>query len=532
MLLGLTEHFSYILQFISQILQSNTSLLFNKLCVAMETHSLARKIDRISQLPEDVLALVLSRLSIIDAVQTSSLSRKWKNVHTFIPRVNFDYFEMLMFWSGGNPCAVTLYNEEFVEDIFFKHYPVSKLVTFILKPPTLYHQEFVEAVDTFFQHYSSSKLVSFRLSWFFNSSHICGFKRWMQSLCRLGVAQLDLVFCKASFPGPDFSWHLLSEASSLENVRLCGFSLQSELLINQCYPIKALHFHRVRFAPGTLECILSSCPSLRSLTIVKCIFLFSKLRIHSPSLTLLRMKLWVPSQVGEIELDAINLNSFEYVDCVMRKLLFTSVPLLERLSITLYGNIIEPNVFGLLPADLTQVKSLYYQISDLQEYKKCELNNKVLSNLREVFFILVKPECDLPKITSIFDTCPLLQKFHLVVRLCNGLHLVLLTETSNVGRSYVGFHNSNGFHFELEEVELSGFSGTENEMGLALYILKCAATLKRMRIIRCPKLYVGYGRWDWMKNVETRFSKEKRRMIHERLQGQALSESAQVTIYG
>ncbi|KAL3825753.1 hypothetical protein ACJIZ3_021782 [Penstemon smallii] len=223
-----------------------------------------------------------------------------------------------------------------------------------------------------------------------------------------------------------------------------------------------------------------------------------------PKLTFLRIELWIHTQVGEIELNRINLNSFEYIECERRRLTFTSVPSLERLSITLYDNRVGPSVFRQLIEDLPPVKSLL------------SLYSLALS------FILMraKPESVL-NITTILDACPLLQKFHLVLQttesaLFFGQKIEMSLEP----------------HSQLEEVELSGFSGTWIEIVFSLYILKNVVTLKRMRMIRCPKRYVGYGRWDWMENVETRFSEKQRRRIHERLQGQALSKSAQVIIRG
>ncbi|KAL3843447.1 hypothetical protein ACJIZ3_000850 [Penstemon smallii] len=481
--------------------------------------------DIISELPNDILLSIISRLSTIEAVRTSILSRKWRDLYKFIHHVKFDCFDMLKFSLRGNP----RFGVEAV-DTFFQHYSGPRFG--------------VEAVDTFFQHYSGSKLVSFRLTCHFRSPYLDSFHLWMQSLCRLGVEQLELLRIDKDHE-PYFSWNLLYEASSLEKVSLNNFNLKLELM-NSCYPFKVLEFHCVDFAPGAIECIVSSCPSLTTLTLTECT-LPSKVCIHNPKLTLLRIELDFPTrQDREIDIHAINLNSFEYKDCRRRRLTFSCVPSLERLSITLNGNGIRPSVFGQLMEDLPPVKTLYYENSDidLQEYKICELNNTLLRNLRELFFILIKPECKLLRITKIFDACPLLQKFHLMlqarkpelIKVMNASPYLqkfhMMSQTLELSSSDDGHSNIAGFHSELEEVELTGFTGTENEMRLALYILKTAVSLKQMRIIRCQKRYVGYGRWEWMENMESRFNEEKRRMIHERLEGQALSKSAQVIILG
>ncbi|KAL3827941.1 hypothetical protein ACJIZ3_016743 [Penstemon smallii] len=411
---------------------SKVILLFKKSNVSDDDEE---RHDIISQLPDDILCSILGRLSIIEVVRTSILSRKWMNLYKIIPHVTFAH---ATFCSGVHSSSVVL-------------------------------QKMVEGVDAFLEHYSGPKLVSFCLSFRFTEANINILKKWMRSLSILRLEKLELMVCHATGPVPLFSWHLLSEASSLNFVGLHGFYLQPELR-NQSYnPIKIIELHRSTLAPGGLECILSSCPSLESLTISKC-FHPSKLCILSPKLTFLRIELCFYSNLNDIELRAINLSTFEYIDCEMRTLKFTSVPSLESLYISLYGKSVQ-NV----------VPHVFLQLSKY--------------------------------------------------RLPQKLHLAAMESSIFNGQQV---EMSVGFHSELEEVEFSGFSGTENEICFATYILKSAAALKRMRIIRCPRYYVGHGHggWHWLKDKKTRFSEEKLRMIHQRLQGQALSESAQVIIIG
>ncbi|KAJ3702116.1 hypothetical protein LUZ61_005821 [Rhynchospora tenuis] len=51
------------------------------------------RIDRISSLPNDVLAHVLSFLSTRDAVRTCVLSKRWRNTWTIVPVLNFNFYE-------------------------------------------------------------------------------------------------------------------------------------------------------------------------------------------------------------------------------------------------------------------------------------------------------------------------------------------------------------------------------------------------------------------------------------------------------
>lgn len=93
--------------------------------------------DRISQLPDDVILLIVSRLHTRDAIRTSVLSRRWKHVYTFISEVRF-YCHMMF---GDSPPCYNLRGQKLSE----------------------LQRKFVQVVDTFLQHQSGSRITSFEL---------------------------------------------------------------------------------------------------------------------------------------------------------------------------------------------------------------------------------------------------------------------------------------------------------------------------------------------------------------------------------
>ena len=63
-------------------------------------------VDRISELPNSLLCHILSFLPILDAVQTTILSRRWENLWTPLPKHEFDddcfpysWIESNRFWT-------------------------------------------------------------------------------------------------------------------------------------------------------------------------------------------------------------------------------------------------------------------------------------------------------------------------------------------------------------------------------------------------------------------------------------------------
>ncbi|CAN6344599.1 unnamed protein product [Urochloa humidicola] len=48
--------------------------------------------DRLSALPDDVLVLILLRLSTLDAARTSLLARRWRRVWGLLPELSFLFF--------------------------------------------------------------------------------------------------------------------------------------------------------------------------------------------------------------------------------------------------------------------------------------------------------------------------------------------------------------------------------------------------------------------------------------------------------
>lgn len=77
-------------------------------------------------------------------------------------------------------------------------------------------------------------------------------------------------------------------------------------------------------------------------------------------------------------------------------------------------------------------------------------------------------------------------------------------------------------------MEISGFSGKQNEVDFALSTLRGAARLEQMRMIWRGKYYKKCC--GWITLGREKWNQETRQMIEQQLQGQALSVNAQFII--
>ncbi|XP_073158254.1 F-box/LRR-repeat protein 25-like [Henckelia pumila] len=208
--------------------------------------------DRISELPDEIINLIISRLSAINAARTSVLSRRWRHVYAFTTDIKF-------------PCSC-------------HYYHAGKNLS---QSPTM----FVRAVDTFLQNHSGSKITSFELVCCFHEHILDSFRNWMNHVGNMGIEQLTIGYtCPEhvqEFKSHVFSSDFLPQASSVKRLCLKGGVFQA---LNQNY-LKDLEMSSVAFTSEEIECILSNCSCLQSLKLTQCV-LPSRLCIHGPDLRL------------------------------------------------------------------------------------------------------------------------------------------------------------------------------------------------------------------------------------------------------
>ncbi|GFS32670.1 hypothetical protein Acr_00g0023910 [Actinidia rufa] len=135
----------------------------------------------------------------------------------------------------------------------------------------------------------------------------------------------------------------------------------------------------------------------------------------------------------EIEINAINLTTFEFSDCRTKKLSFPCVPKLEKVSFSLDYDASFSRILGEVPMSLPQLESL------------CKSNCCNARNIKQLeLYVGSDDRSDLVDVISpLLRVCPLLQKLNLVLpcpkRCGEGVNKSCLDiSTLNLKKEYVG----------------------------------------------------------------------------------------------
>ncbi|KAF5941870.1 hypothetical protein HYC85_019512 [Camellia sinensis] len=131
------------------------------------------------------------------------------------------------------------------------------------------------------------------------------------------------------------------------------------------------------------------------------------------------------------------------------------------------------------------------------------------TKLKELVLMVVKPSpTSVLEITSsLVKASPFLRKLqlHLPYKSYRGREKISLEKSKSESESFQ--------HEQLEEVEIFNFHGAEDEVKLAIYLLRNMVVLQKMKIIRKAQLYEGDGKW-MESSLPTAIEREQ---VHKRL---------------
>nr|ABD33321.1 Cyclin-like F-box; FBD [Medicago truncatula] len=194
------------------------------------------QIDRISDLPCNVIDGILSHLDIKDLVGTSILSKQWRYKWTKAPRLWFseDFFE----------------EYEDLEDL---EDPVTyRIITDVL----MQHQGPIDKFGLFISNDYKFEITIEHLD------------KWIPILSERNIKHLELVNHETH---PDQMLYIVDlPCKELTYSKFLGFDLSIPPDFSGFERLLELHLLFVRFEPGAFESLISGCPLLKNLHFVLC----------------------------------------------------------------------------------------------------------------------------------------------------------------------------------------------------------------------------------------------------------------------
>ncbi|KAL1532082.1 F-box/LRR-repeat protein-like protein [Salvia divinorum] len=425
--------------------------------------------DRISMLPDEILVLILSSLSLKEAMATSLLSSRWKNLWMLTSSkldLRIDFLET--FKRMGN-CERHTLQCNYVGW-------VDRLLTRlqVVKP--------------------STNLVEFRLSFNLSSSFASWIDDWLSYAVSRKVERLDLFFVANYFEEKRYSFpykegNFPDNLSLLKRLSLHYVDVSGEavaFMLGNCRLLEKLSLHQAGRV-SSLE-VVGTSPVFKCLGISDCMRLVSVV-------------------VRGSELVCIKYRAVGNVGC---RFVLVDVPLLTQLSIQS-----EPCLLDFM---LDMFGSVLPQLHTLEIYSTSIVSHglnfvtKMMPNLKQ--FVVVRlgsdccGKCSLMPWFSVVSS-PCLQRFvfeasHREVSKircnCSTFQLPFLTDVGGVGdhdgvflsRGRDRIHNS---YSQLKEVEFIGYRGMSNQFQMIKQFLKYGTALDK--IILDPRSFEHRLHMPW-----------------------------------
>ncbi|KAL6973110.1 hypothetical protein U1Q18_027288 [Sarracenia purpurea var. burkii] len=341
--------------------------------------------DLISQLVDELLVLILSRLTLKEAQRTCVLSRRWRYLWASVPNLNLDASNTL---STLNRLAETTFNAQQMKE--FK-----ELVE-------LERARYISWVNQVLRSHSGLNIKEFRVQFDLNGNSRSDIDGWVNFAITKGLQKLQLVFSphrprsvRDSYCFPNIgSWP-------------SGFSISF---------LKSVVFEAVNVTGEVIEYFLFNCPLLEDLR-VRWSLSFVKLRIVGSSLSLKYLHLW-GCPLKNIEVCAPNLVSFKLVPvkhCGNVTLALMDVPRLVEVSMAAC-------LCNGLFYHMTHDSRYFSQLQTLTLYESFEertdkyLKFPKFSNLK-VLIVIACHDLSLLPFASLIMAAPMLRRFKLKVRI-------------------------------------------------------------------------------------------------------------------
>ncbi|KAF8395909.1 hypothetical protein HHK36_019864 [Tetracentron sinense] len=337
-------------------------------------------VDRISDLPDEILTYTLSFLTLRDAAVTSVLSSRWRYLWTSVTSLNFD------------------------------------------DPLCMRRHRYIKWVNQILQLHQGSNIGAFRVCFDFDKKSSHHVDRWIDFAIEKGVQSLELDMSKDplnycnlmryTFPCNIFAQE---RRSYLKNLRLRLCILRPPVSGSFKY-LRGLTLENVYVIGEVLENFLSNCLLLERLTVEEAHNLVN-LKVAGPSLQLKYLVILFCFRVKNIEISAANLVSFKYYGS-KTNLSLKNVPQLVDVYFGVaplsVSDAINYGLRHLAGGNLSQLQTLMLGSALPFEANMGFKNLIVLTNLKHLLLLIyAKDHESLLGFTSLLKASPFLHRLEL-----------------------------------------------------------------------------------------------------------------------
>ncbi|KAJ9188551.1 hypothetical protein P3X46_003901 [Hevea brasiliensis] len=412
-------------------------------------------VDRISNLPDAILHLILSFLQTVDAVKTSLLSKRWRYLWTSLGYLEFDH---CYFWSRH---IRFWYQREFSE-------------------------KFTNFVTCVLSFRDGSDIKRFRLS----SFNFCNkwVDKWIHVVISHNVRELDLSLCpEGAFLLP----HSIGSSKYLTALKLNLFNHVLEIpKIMVFNKLTSLHLVSLRFLnDGLARLLFLGCPLLENLVLERCVYDNIKvLDIYATKLKTLTIENLKLDDAGDdglrrtaLKIFAPNLLSFKYMGPVARDYILQDPLCIVNVDIHLVNAFEKGSLKGLGYLMCKFIGGFY----NVEVMKLSMIFLELLCSALSELVCFPAPFCNLKLLKLNAGT----DKLHLQVI----IHL--LKSSPNLKAVHIYFMTSDWkdnwqpedeavtcLAYHLKTVEISNFEGQDNGLEFIKFVLENGMVLERITI--------------------------------------------------
>ncbi|KAL9391290.1 hypothetical protein Peur_015210 [Populus x canadensis] len=439
--------------------------------------SSSKKRDVISALPDEIIIHILSFLTPKDAAITSLLSRRWRNLWTFIPNLNFNVNHM------AHP------------------------------DPWMRRRDFVRMVSNVLSLHSGQNINKFWICYELDCRSGRYIDKWISFAIERKVENLILDLTEEQeidvdtemYTFPCFFFSDEKALSSIKYLRIAGCILHLPPYFSSLKSLVELSLTYVMVTENELNKLLSSCLLLERFSVGNVPKLVN-LKVSGPSLRLRYLEVSHCRSLDNIEIWAANLVSFIYRG---RKVNFSlnCVPQLEDAIIDIYDSTFDyvANICDHLAFNAPQLKSLGLRIVPLEVNTSLTVFPRLV-NLK-VLTLLVHEYYD-TALWYLLRASPFLQ----VLQVKFLWRLKSPFRTGGCKNIFSGYGTAFTHEF-LKEVHMLGFRSRLDDIEFARYLLKNATALNILVIDPFIRYLDG---WVEKENKATRKARdEARRLLKE-----------------